>query len=396
MAARQYRAERRRRLKGILTALLFVLAAILLIYLMTAESIENHLFIDEVCGGAVWQALAKQAQIEVQVRGILDRMTLEEKVGQMFLVRFPEENAEQMIERYHMGGYILFARDFRGKMPEQVKEEIAGYQSTALIPMLIGVDEEGGTVTRISQNPAFRAEKFSSPQELYQAGGLDMVRQDTREKCVFLRRLGINLNFAPVADVSQNPLDFIYERSFGKGAAETAEYVKAVVEIMEEEKIGSVLKHFPGYGNNSDTHTGVSYDLRSRENFREVDFLPFQAGIDAGAEMVLVSHNVVNSMDPFCPASLSESVHRILREELGFTGVIITDDLSMEGVREFADDDRIAVLAVKAGNDFLCCTDFEVQIPAVVEAVRNGEVSEERVEESAARILRMKISLELL
>ena len=179
MAARQYRAERRRRLKGILTALLFVLAAILLIYLMTAESIEDHLFIDELCGGAVWQALAIQAQIEVQVRGILDRMTLEEKVGQMFLVRFPEENAEQMIERYHMGGYILFARDFRGKTPEQVKEEIAGYQSTALIPMLIGVDEEGGTVTRISQNPAFRAEKFSSPQELYQAGGLDMVRQDT-------------------------------------------------------------------------------------------------------------------------------------------------------------------------------------------------------------------------
>ena len=217
-----------------------------------------------------------------------------------------------------------------------------------------------------------------------------------RRKNVNYCSLGINLNFAPVCDVSQDPQDFIYARSFGQDAEQTAEYVRTVVQTMSQEQMGSVLKHFPGYGNNSDTHTGIAYDERPIEGFVNSDFLPFQAGIDAGADMVLVAHNVVSCMDDQVPASISLPVHNILRNELGFDGVIITDDLVMEGVRQFAGDAEIAVRAVQAGNDMLCCTDFEVQVPAVIKAVETGEITEERLNESVLRILKMKIKLGII
>lgn len=165
---------------------------------------------------------------------------------------------------------------------------------------------------------------------------------------------------------------------------------------MATQQMGSVLKHFPGYGNNADTHTGVAYDNRPYETFINEDFLPFKAGIDAGANVVLVSHNVVNCIDSTLPASLSGKVHEILRNDLGFSKVIVTDDLAMEGVRSFASDSAVAVLAVKAGNDLLCCTNFEEQVPAVIDAVRSGEISEAQIEESVYRILSMKLSLGIM
>lgn len=280
-------------------------------------------------------------------------MSLEERVGQLFIARCPEEQAAQKAAEYILGGYILFARDFEGKTPEEVSGDIQSYQSAASIPMLIGVDEEGGTVNRVSRYPAFRAEKFESPQKLYQNGGFEAVKNDTVEKSQLLKSLGINVNFAPVCDVSVNSEDFIYDRSFGKEAGETAQYVETVVGAMKEQGMGSVLKHFPGYGNNVDTHTGIAYDNRPYETFLMSDFLPFQAGIDSGAEMVLVSHNIVKSMDEQFPASLSPRVHEILRQELGFSGVIVTDDLVMDGVREFADDGRW--LFWQCRRAMICC-----------------------------------------
>ena len=327
---------------------------------------------------------------------LLNEMTLEEKTGQMFLARCPETDGAQKAAEYHLGGYILFGRDFSGKTEEEIVRTIQSYQSAAKIPLFIGVDEEGGTVNRISTNPNLRSEPFLSSQELYKKGGFELIQSDTRERCELLHSLGINLNFAPVCDISQDPDDFIYKRSFGQDAEQTSAYVESVVQTMSEEGVGSVLKHFPGYGNNADTHTGIAYDHRPYETFLDSDFLPFQAGIHAGADMVLVSHNIVSCMDGQTPSSLSLEVHKILREELGFTGVIITDDLAMNGVRDFAGDTEAAVLAVQAGNDLLCCTDFEVQIPAVLQAVEEGKITEEQINESVLRILKLKISLGIL
>lgn len=327
---------------------------------------------------------------------LTDSMSLEEKVGQMFIARCPVENAAEDAAEYHLGGYILFARDFESNDPQLVIDNIQSYQDAADIPMLIGVDEEGGTVNRVSRYSAFRETPFLSPQELYASGGWELIQTDTAEKSQLLLSLGINVNFAPVCDVSQNPEDFIYERSFGADAFQTAEYVKTVVTVMKQEGIGSVLKHFPGYGNNSDTHTGIAHDERSFDTFSDSDFIPFQAGIDAGADMVLVSHNIVSCMDSEKPASLSPTVHDILRNRLGFDGVIMTDDLSMDGIRDFTDDQQAAVMAVLAGNDLICCTDYQTQIPAVIEAAASGEISEQMIDEAVMRILKMKQSLGLL
>ena len=334
--------------------------------------------------------------IAARAQELLDGMTLEEKVGQMFIARCPETDAAQLAADYHLGGYILFGRDFKDKMAEQVTTDIQSYQDAAEIPLLIAVDEEGGTVNRVSSNPNLRSSPFRSPQSLYSEGGLELVRSDAQEKCRLLESLGININFAPVCDVSQDPADFIYDRTLGRDAQETSQYVAAVVETMAEEGMGSVLKHFPGYGNNTDTHTGVAYDDRPYDTFLTSDFLPFQAGIAAGADMVLVSHNIVSAMDEASPASLSPEVHRVLREDLGFTGVIVTDDLVMDGVRDFAGDDEAAVLTVQAGNDLLCCTDFQTQVPAVLAAVESGEITGEQIDAAVLRVLTMKLRLGIL
>ena len=333
---------------------------------------------------------------EAAVQALLAEMTLEEKVGQMFFVRCPEKNAAALVSQYHLGGYILFGRDFQDKTLQEVTDTIAAYQTQAEIPLLIGVDEEGGTVVRVSSNPNLFPHRCLSPRALFAQGGLGAIRQDAVTKSETLLSLGINVNFAPVADVCSDPGSFMYDRAFGQDARSTATYVETVVNAMKGTGIGSVLKHFPGYGNNADTHTGVVVDERPYETFTSSEFLPFQAGIAAGADSVLVSHNIVNCMDDQLPASLSPEVHRILREDLGFTGVILTDDLAMDAVEAYAEDGSVAVLAVLAGNDMVVTTDFTEQIPQVVEAVENGTIDESLIDAAVTRVLMWKYNLGLL
>ena len=331
-----------------------------------------------------------------QAEKLLSSMTLEEKVGQLFFVRVPAEEAAQAVAQYHFGGYILFGRDFQDKTREQVRADIQSYQDSAKVPLLLGVDEEGGTVVRASANPDICDEPYWSPRRLYEAGGLDLVLSVERDKIRTLQGLGLNVNFAPVCDITQQEGAFLYDRSLGQDARTTAGYVGKVVSLYGEEGMGCVLKHFPGYGNNPDTHTGIAVDERPYEAFQREDFLPFEAGVQAGAGCVLVSHNIVTCRDGEAPASLSPEWHRVLREELGFTGCIITDDLVMDAIQEYCDASSAAVQAVQAGNDLLCCSDYETQYPAVLAAVESGELSEERIEESALRVLRWKEELGLL
>ena len=347
---------------------------------------------------------------ELAVDSLLTSMSLEEKVGQMFFVRCPEVRAEEKISAYHLGGYLLFTRDFKDTAGDWLTDtaftdKITAYQAASSIPLFIGVDEEGGTVARASRNPNLFPEKFKSPQELFSKGGLEAIELDAADKNRDLLRYNINVNFAPVADVSINPADFIYDRAFGQDAQATAEYVKTVVtaagnvSVTDGEtlyRIGSILKHFPGYGSNADTHTGIAIDERPYEQFAAEDFLPFQAGIEAGAGSVLVSHNIVKCMDEDFPASISPEVHRILREELGFEGVILTDDLAMDAVKAYAKDGSAAVLAVLAGNDMIVTTDFESQIPLVIDAVQTGIIEESMIDAAVRRVLSWKYDLGLI
>lgn len=330
------------------------------------------------------------------IEELLSAMTVEEKVGQMFFVRCPDTGAAEAVSEYKLGGYILFGRDFKNKTAEQVRNDISSYQSAAGVPLLIGTDEEGGTVVRASSNPNLFPHSGLSPQDLFAQGGMDAIIQDARQKSVTLLDLGVNVNLAPVADVSTDSNDFIYDRAFGQDAQATAEYVSNVVKTMDAQGIGSVLKHFPGYGNNVDTHTGVAIDERPYETFQTSDYLPFTAGIQAGADAVLVSHNVMTCVDDQLPASLSPAVHKELRETLGFQGVIMTDDLAMDAVAAYASDQSPAVMAVKAGNDMIVTTDFQTQIPEVIQAVKSGEIDEEQIDQSVTRVLKWKYDLGLL
>ena len=340
------------------------------------------------------ERLAAEQAREKRLQTLLDSMTLEEKVGQLFFVRCPTENAVEDISTYHLGGYLLFGRDFKDGdnwlTKEQFLEKIQSYQDAAEIPLFIGSDEEGGTVTRASRNPNLFSETFKSPQKLNYIGGIEEILRDTDTRSRELRALGINVNFAPVCDVSTDPKDFIYDRTLGQDANMTADYVRLVVPAMTEGGTLPVLKHFPGYGNNVDTHTGIAVDQRPMETFENSDLLPFQAGIEAGAPFVLVSHNIVTCMDADLPASLSPAVHRVLREACGFEGIAITDDLAMDAVQAYAKNGAVAVMALQAGNDMIITTDYRTQIPAVIAAVQDGTLDESVIDNACLRVLRCK------
>lgn len=328
----------------------------------------------------------------MNVEQILAGMTLEEKIGQMFVVRRPQDDdvAMKTVTDYHIGGFTLYAVDFANRTPEQLRALLASYQAASPVPMFIAADCEGGTVVRASKYPAFRAEPFPSPRELIAKGGLDAVRKDTVEKAELLLDLGVNFNYAPVCDMSSDPDCFIFKRTASGDPEEAAEFIRTVVTIMNQKGIVGSLKHFPGYGDNVDTHTQIAHDDRDLDTFMTRDLAPFRAGIDAGAPVVMVAHNMVTCMDPDVPASLSPAVHKLLREEMGFEGLIMTDSLDMNAITLYTGDRASAVQAVLSGNDLLCCSSYEKQYPAVLEAVKDGTIPEQMIDNAVRRVLTLK------
>ena len=198
----------------------------------------------------------------------------EEKLGQMLLVRLPDQGAITELEKYNFGGYLLFAKDFKNKSEQTVKNEIASYQEASKIPLLIAADEEGGTVVRISSNPNLVSQKFKSPSELYGLGGFDRIREDTIEKSNILSNLGVNLNLAPVVDMSTDTKSYIYDRTIGYGVDITSKYADTVIFSSKGSEVSYVLKHFPGYGDNTDTHNGESTDDTPYDEIINNNILP--------------------------------------------------------------------------------------------------------------------------
>jgi len=316
----------------------------------------------------------------------LKTMTLKEKIGQVLLVGAPEKNQAELLKDNPYSGYILYKRDFENKTASQVRRHINNLQNSSDIPLLIAVDEEGGKVVRVGSNPNLIDAPFKSPQELYKAGGMDAIKNDTKNKSRILNNLGINLNLAPVVDVATDPNAYIYYRTIGENTEVTSEYAKTVINASKGTGVSYTLKHFPGYGNNVDTHQQQATDDRSYDDILKNDIPPFTAGTNAGAEAVLVSHNIIKSIDPNEPASLSASVHNLLRNTVGFSGISITDDLSMTGVK----DDNSLVKALLAGNDLLIVTDSTNSIDKIKTAVQNGSLDEKVVDKAALRVIAWK------
>lgn len=326
----------------------------------------------------------------------ISRMTVEEKVGQLLYVNCRGNDMTEAINDYHIGGVLLFGVDFDGKTKDEVKADIKAMQATAKIPLIIGTDEEGGTVVRASDNPKLRESAYLSPSETFANGGWSAVEDDAYDKAEFLLSLGVNVNMAPVCDLTSDSGSFMYYRSFSSDANDTSRFVETVVKASKAKHLGTVLKHFPGYGDNGDTHYSSATDSRLYSELQNNDFLPFQAGIAAGADSILVSHITVNSIDSGNPASLSEPVHEVIRDTLKFDGVVMTDDLDMFAVDALDIYEPLSVAAFKAGNDFLCCGDIESEYNALLTAVQNGEITTDRLDESVKRILIWKRNLDIL
>ena len=327
---------------------------------------------------------------------ILNSMTLEEKIGQLFIVRYENIDEEDEVKQYQLGGITFYGKDFRYEDKDSIIELINSLQSDVKIPMFMSVDEEGGSVARVSRWYQYRSEIFLSPRDYYEQGGLDLVLQMEEEKAQLLSSLGLNMNLSPVADISDKPGAFMYDRSLGEDAYTTAEFVCRTAKISADYGVGSVIKHFPGHGNNTDTHFYTTRDTRSLEELKENDLIPFQAAMDDGYSAVMIGHTVVEALDDEYPASLSKKVHDYIRKQMSFDGVIMPDALDMDTVSSSFNGENVAVLAIMAGNDILCTSEYKEQYEAVLQAVKDNKISIEQIDESALRILRWKLQLGII
>ncbi len=352
-----------------------------------------------------------QASItNAQINKYIKKASLRDKIGQMFIARTPQNlgEAENDAAKYNLGGYIIYDADLQNFSQAEFAAKMANYQNAARVPLLIGIDQEGGNVSRLTHSGMFKenGDQFKFPRQQYedaeenQAGsGLSAVVNYAQKNAALLHQLGINWNFAPDADFSNETGSFIYQRSFGKNYQDTANYIRRVVPAWQNgNQIAATLKHFPGYGYAADTHTGFAHVKKSKSAIMKEDILPFKTGINAGVDSVMVTHVIYNKIDPKYPASLSKKINRLLRNNCHFKGVIVTDALEMGAIQDFAKKHHVNadVLAAKAGNDMIMSADYRSGIPAIAKAVRKKQISVSQINASVKRILTMKNKLGLL
>lgn len=351
-----------------------------------------------------------QTITDAALNDYISKMTLDEKIGQMFVSRTPQdtEQARADVAKYHLGGLIVYGADFtsvNGTTPAAAqaafKNKLQAFQDQADLPLLIGVDQEGGTVSRLSQNALIAdGRAFPSPQTLFAEGGMPKVLQEAKEVGTILKNLGINWNYAPVADSTADTDSFIYPRTFGQDYTKTADYITQVIPAWQSAGIAATVKHFPGYGSAVDTHTDFAVVSKSEADFEKEDLLPFKAGINAGVDSVMIAHIVMEAVDPVYPSSLSRKVVTdLLRNKLGYNGLIITDALGMGAITKFAaahNNVPVDVLAVQAGNDCIMNNDYKTAIPQIHAAVTSGQLSEAEINQHVFRILNLKRKLGLL
>ncbi|MFF3610381.1 glycoside hydrolase family 3 protein [Streptomyces sp. NPDC002580] len=367
-------------------------------------------------------AHAAGARGDTALRALISRMTLEEKVGQLFVMRVyghsataPDQadidanleeigvrTAAELIAKYRVGGIIYFAWAHNTRDPHQIAALSNGIQRASLeqprgLPLLISTDQEHGIVARVGKP----ATLFPGAMALGAGGSRADAREVGRVGGAELRALGIRQDYSPVADVNVNPANpVIGVRSFGADPDAVAGLVAAEVKGYQASGVAATAKHFPGHGDTAvDSHFGFPVITHSRELWSTLDAVPFRAAIRAGIDSIMTAHIMVPALDPAGdPATLSHPILTgILRGELGYDGLVVTDALGMEGVRTKYGDDRVPVLALKAGVDqLLNPPDLDVAWNAVLNAVRGGELTEARLDESILRVLRLKSKLGLL
>lgn len=379
---------RKQRIIGIVIIIIIVLA----ILGINNRSIFND---DEQVIQDKQQIKQENLTIDEKVDQIVASMSQTEKLGQMVMIGIQgtkvDDDSLYMLNQYHMGGVILFDRNMES--PEQVKQLTSDLQaqSNEKVPLFIGIDEEGGDVVRM-------AEKLTPPpsqKEIGATGDIEQAKTWAIKTAKSLKDMGINVNFAPVADVGSND-----KRSYSTDANTVIDFVRAATKGYQQENIIYSLKHFPGIGKGKvDSHIDSSSIDVAKEVLMTEDILPFKTIIDESDPndyFILVSHLKYLALDEEYPASLSSKIMTdLLRNKLGYKGIIITDDMEMGAVANHNDFRSIGVNAVKAGADIvLVCHEYEHQQEVylgLLDAVNSGEISQERIDESVKRIIKVKL-----
>ena len=348
----------------------------------------------------------KEPTVDEKVENIVNNMTLEEKVGQIFMVA-PEavdkdggsttvftENIEKEIEKYNLGGYILFAANIEN--PTQTQELINGFKKSSKIQPFIGVDEEGGRVARIGKNSAMGVEKIEPMAQVGKSHNYERANEIGTTIGKYIKNLGFNLDFAPDTDVLTDSNNTeIGDRSFGNDPEVVGKMATEVVKGLQSENISTVLKHFPGHGGSiGNSHQGFSLSNRTEEELKSCEIVPFKTAIENGADCVMVAHmSLPNVTGDNIPATLSKKVVTdMLKTELNFKGVVFSDSMSMGAITENYGTGDACVKAVEAGIDMVLMPEnLDEAYNAVLEAVKNGKISQERLDDAVSRIIKAKI-----
>lgn len=347
---------------------------------------------------------------EKMIQEMMADMTLEEKVGQMFFLAYRknadgdkvqkmDDTLEEILSTYRPGGFALFTDNLDSI--EQTVSFIEALQAGSKIPMFISVDEEGGIVSRLNKAPKLHSTVMPEAYTIGLTKRPEYAYAAARAIASEILSLGFNMDFAPVADIYSNPANkVIGKRAYGTEPELVSGMVSQAVAGFIDGQVIPVLKHFPGHGDTlEDTHTGAALVEHDLERLTSFELLPFQEGIAAGADAVMIAHILLpNLMEEPVPATLSkEVVTGLLREKLKFDGVVITDAMEMSAVSAYYDDDEAAVMAVLAGVDMILMPQStEKAYRAILAAVKDGQISEERIDESVYRILRMKAKYGIL
>ncbi len=340
-----------------------------------------------------------------EIEKMIDGMPLEDKVAQMFIVT-PEQLAgsgeitevtselKSALDQYAVGGFICY--EYNIVSEDQIREFTSGLQETSRYPLFLCVDEEGGIVANLEDS--LDLEKVGTAGAIGDTLDTELAYEAGVTLGTYVTSYGFNVDFAPVADVGLVESAVMNSRYYSSDPETDADMVAAVTEGIQSTGASATLKHFPGHGSTADnSHTGAAVTTRTLEEMYETEFLPFEAGIGAGADMVMMGHiSAPNAADgDEMPASLSPLFATdILRDSLGFDGVIVTDAMNMAAVTNYFDAGEAAVKAVEAGVDqILMPEDFELAYNTLLAAVNDGTISEERIDESLRRIYKIKLDI---
>lgn len=340
----------------------------------------------------------------------MSKMTLEEKVGQMFMVAWRKDSNDngitavndlisKDIENIKPGGVILFGENIDTE--EQTKEYIENLQSISDIPLFMGIDEEGGRVSRLHQSGKINTPNIPTAQYMAENGRPSDAENNMSIIANEIKKLGFNVDFAPVADINTNPENTVIgDRAFGSDPETVSEFVVSAVKGLQKNNVAACVKHFPGHGDTyTDTHNTETFVNHDMARLESCELVPFKSAIENGVDFVMVSHiKVPNVDDSGLPSSLSKSVVTgILRDYLGFEGVVITDALDMGAISEYYTSEEVAKYALDAGVDiFLMPDDTYAMYNYIVNSVKNGEISQKRIDQSVERILNEKYDIGLI